>query len=91
MTNLQGSLRVSQARGRVLLFLIGVLALLLALLTSTLNGTVNRIVHAASPSISSNISYRIVNRNSSIVLDVAGSSKADGASIDQANDAGTTN
>jgi len=91
MTNLQGSLRVSQPRGRVLLFLLGVLALLLALLASMFNGTVNGIVHAASPSISSNISYRIVNRNSSIVLDVAGSSKADGVSIDQANDAGTIN
>jgi xylan 1,4-beta-xylosidase len=91
MTNLQGSLRIYKPRGRILLFLIGVLALLLALFASAFNGMSHGIVHAASPSISSGISYRIVNRNSSIVLDVPGSSTADGATIDQSNDDGTTN
>ena len=41
--------------------------------------------HAAQ-AISPGVSYRIVNRNSSLVLDIAGSSTADGASADQGND-----
>ncbi|MBA2396794.1 MAG: RICIN domain-containing protein [Ktedonobacteraceae bacterium] len=91
MTNPQGSLRIYRPRGRTFLFMIGISALLLTLLTAAFNGINHGIVHAASPSINSSVYYRITNRNSSIVLDVPGGSTANGAGINQATDAGTTN